>query len=105
MNRGFFLLMIERKCLKCNTWNKDEDFCVNCGEPLSPKEIEKAEAIARKEKAAKEYKPDKLDIIQEKAKNSKYLLVRVAYKIGYSIGLVVMAIGSFFAWLVAWAAA
>jgi len=95
--------MIERKCLKCSTWNGEEDFCVNCGEPLSPKEIQKKEDALKKIEL--ENKPkDKLDILMERAKNSKYLVVRWMFYSAYSVGVMVAAIGSFLAYLVAWTA-
>lgn len=95
--------MIERKCLKCNTWNGDEKFCTNCGAALAPEEIIKEEE--NKKLVLELEKPkDKLDILIEKAKGSKYLLVRWAFYSLYSVAFIVTAIGSFLAYLVAWAA-
>ncbi len=94
--------MIERKCLQCQTWNEAEDYCKNCGEALSPKALDKKrEERLAAEEAARE--PTKLEIYQERAKNSKYLLVRIAYHIVYSIFLFIGAIGAFLAWLTAMA--
>ena len=94
--------MIERKCLKCNTWNEAEDYCNKCGEALSPKalDLEREKRLAAEE-AARE--PTKLEIYQERAKNSKYLLVRIGYYIVYSIFMVIGGIGAFLAWLTAMA--
>ncbi|MBK6950550.1 MAG: hypothetical protein IPH24_00490 [Crocinitomicaceae bacterium] len=93
--------MIERKCLKCYTWNQDERFCKSCGAALAPEEIIKEEdekkAFIESQKA-----PDKLDILLNKAKHSKYLLVRILFYIFYSVAMVVFAIASFVAYLVAW---
>jgi hypothetical protein len=93
--------MIERKCLKCQTWNQDERFCKNCGAALAPEEIIKEEdekrALIESQKA-----PDKLDVLLNKAKNSKYMIVRIIYYIFYSVAMVVFAIASFTAYLVAW---
>ena len=61
--------MIERKCLNCGTWNGAQHFCTNCRAAIAPEEIQKAEQAA----LAKELllqKPDKLDILFEKAKHS-----------------------------------
>jgi len=94
--------MIERKCLECGTWNHDENFCTNCGIPISPKEIVKAETL--KKKLIEEQKPkDAFDRFTEKLENHRYLFVRIIYKIGYSITVVFGAIGAFFAWMVAMA--
>ena len=97
--------MIERKCLKCGTWNKGEDFCRNCNSPLSPKEIEKEKQKLHQERIAREYRPDRLEILREKARTSKYLIVRIGYYIAQSVLFVLMLLGSFFAWLIAWASA
>lgn len=94
--------MIERKCLKCQTWNNDEDYCKSCNAPLSPKALDKVRELRlAAEEAARE--PDKIQIYQERAKNSKYFLVRVAYYIVYSIFVTIGAIGAFLAWLTAMA--
>ena len=94
--------MIERKCLKCNTWNGEEKFCTACGAALAPEEIIKEEE--EKKISAELAKPkDRLDILIEKAKGSKYLLVRLGFYSLYSVAFIVTAIGSFFAYLIAWA--
>ncbi|NOQ73083.1 MAG: hypothetical protein GQ574_13845 [Crocinitomix sp.] len=94
--------MIERKCLSCGTWNKEEDHCSKCGNPISPKEIIKVET--KKKKLEEANKPKgKFELFTERMKNHKYFLIRVFYKIGYSIGMVFAALGGFFAWMVAMA--
>lgn len=92
--------MIERKCPKCKAWNKDEDYCESCGEALSPRalDIRREEKIAAEEAARV---PDKFEVLQEKAKHSKYFLVRVGYYIVYSIFMVIGALGAFVAWMTA----
>ena len=92
--------MIEIKCLNCGTWNKDKHFCSNCNQAISQKEIVKKE-IALKKIEEENKPPSKTQIISSKLKNHKYFLVRVFYKILYSIGLVFAAIGAFLAWMVA----
>jgi hypothetical protein len=94
--------MIERKCLKCGTWNKDEDRCTNCNEPLSPKEIDRVETKKKEIEAANQPK-DKWQLMAERMKNHESGFVRFIYKVGYSIGMVFAAIGGFFAWMVAMA--
>jgi len=96
--------MIERKCLKCGTWNEEEKFCKSCGAAIAPDAIIKEEEEAKQiEKASKP--KDKLDILFERAKGSKYLFVRVMFYSAYSVGIVVSAIGSFLAYLIVWTAA
>jgi hypothetical protein len=94
--------MIERKCLSCGTWNKEEDNCIQCGNPISPKEIIKIETKRKKLEEAN--KPaTKFEIFAESLKKHKYFLVRMIYKIGYGIGIIFAAIGAFIAWGVAMA--
>lgn len=101
---GFFLsqYMIERKCLACGTWNNDEKFCKNCGNPIAPEEIERIEQKKKEIEEANKPK-DKFDLFAERLKTHRLLVVRIIYKIGYSIGMVFAAIGAFFAWMVAMA--
>jgi len=94
--------MIERKCLSCGTWNKDEDHCSNCGNPISPEQIIKVETKRKKEEEANKPK-DKFDLFAERMKNNESPFMRFIYKVGYSIGMVFAAIGGFFAWMVAMA--
>ncbi|MEO9533096.1 MAG: hypothetical protein ABJG68_09175 [Crocinitomicaceae bacterium] len=92
--------MIERKCLKCGVWNKDEDYCNSCQEPLSPRALDKV----KEEKKAEEERnrvPSKSEVLMLKAKNSKYLLVRWMYYVLYSIFMVIGAIGAMMAWMAA----
>ena len=46
---------------------------------------------------------DKFELFAEKLKDHKYFLMRLIYKIGYSVGLVFAAIGGAIAWIVAMA--
>lgn len=94
--------MIERKCLNCGIWNKDEDFCGNCGLPISPKEIDRVETN-RKIEEEKNKPLDGWDLLMEKMKNHQSGFVRFLYKVMNSIGIVFAAIGGFFAWLIAMA--
>jgi hypothetical protein len=99
---GFFFAMIERKCPNCSHWNKEEDLCTKCSEPISPDAIiDSKQEKKRIEEAAKE--PDKFDLFLEKMKSSKYILVRWSYHLLYSVFTVIGAIGAFLAWLTAMA--
>lgn len=91
---------VERKCTKCNTWNKDEDYCVNCGNVLSPQIIE-ALREEKREEARKNKAPTKLDIFLDKWKNSRFFLFKALYYILYSIGVIFFSIAGFFAWMAA----
>ena len=94
--------MLERKCLACNVWNNDEDYCLNCKEPISPLALDKAKEEKRKIALAS-MPVSKLDVLLEKAKTSKYLIVRMLYFTFYSVFLLIGGIGAFLAWLTAMA--
>ena len=94
--------MIERKCLACGTWNKDERFCTNCGNAIHPDEILKIEAEKKRIEEANKPK-DQFDILAEKMKNHRSGFVRFTYRVMQTIGMIFAAVGAFFAWLVAMA--
>ena len=91
-------MAVERKCLKCQTWNKDNDFCINCGAPISPVSIEKKREQER-EKLKKPIVPSKFTKFLEIWKNSRFLPLRWLYYIFYSIAFVFFSIASFFVYL------
>ncbi|MFK8044506.1 MAG: hypothetical protein AB8B72_03355 [Crocinitomicaceae bacterium] len=94
---------IQRKCGNCNTWNGNVDYCLNCNHPISIKIQEKIEKAKKAEIAAQQPK-DKLDIIAERYKNHRFILVRVLYHVFNSIFMVFMGIGSAIAYFIAWTA-
>jgi hypothetical protein len=93
--------MIERKCLNCGTWNGAQHFCTSCHTAISPEAIQKSENAVRAQELLLQ-KPDKLDLLFDKAKHSRFLLVRILFYILYSVGFIVFAIGAFAAYLIAW---
>ena len=91
-------MSVERKCPKCSTWNREDDFCVICGEVLSPRIIEeKREAV--REKLWKDDPETVLDRFIKRWKNSRFFLFRWIYYVFYTIGFIFMAIASFFAYI------
>ncbi|MBD3635861.1 MAG: hypothetical protein HUJ25_00855 [Crocinitomicaceae bacterium] len=94
--------MIERKCLNCGTWNKDEDYCVECKKPLSPKALDKEKEIQLRQEQ-KEAKPSKMEVYLNRARSSRYLLVRWGYYALYSLFVFVGLMGAVVAWMAAMA--
>ena len=94
--------MIERKCLKCGTWNGADQFCKNCGAAVAPDEIIREEEEQKRIEIAN-VQPDKLDFLIQRARGSKYMLVRLMFYSVYSVALIVTGIASFFAYLIVWA--
>ena len=93
-------MAVERKCLKCNTWNKENDYCTKCGNAISPVVIEEIREKKREE-IRKNTPPSKTDVFIDKWKNSQFFLLRWLYHILYTIAFIFFAIASFFAWLAA----
>lgn len=91
---------VQRKCPKCLTWNNEESHCVKCHELIDPVLIEDEREKVREE-IRNSVPLTKLDIFIERWKNSKYLLLRIIYKIVYSIAIIFVSIAGFFAWLAA----
>ena len=92
--------MIERKCPKCTVWNNDEDHCKSCNEPLSPKALDAIREHKREEEERNRV-PSKSEVLMQKAKHSRYLLVRWTYYLIYSVFMVIGAIGAMMAWFAA----
>ncbi|NND95611.1 MAG: hypothetical protein HKN45_12170 [Flavobacteriales bacterium] len=90
---------ISRKCPNCSTWNGEESHCINCGEVLDPELIRKEKD---KESPHANRVPNSVDIAFHKMKNSKWLIVRVLFWIGFSVWFVLFSILSFFIALIAW---
>lgn len=91
---------VQRKCHKCATWNNAETHCVQCNELIDPILIEEEREKVREE-IRNSIPPTKLDVFIDRWKNSKYLVLRITYKVLYSIAVVFAAIATFFAWLAA----
>ena len=81
-------------------WNEAEDYCMNCGQLISPIRIEEIREAQREERR-NSIPPTKLDRFIESWKHSRYLLLRVLFQILYAISFAFIAIASFFAYLAA----
>jgi len=93
-------MAIERKCPQCNTWNEDLNYCSNCNHLLSAKIIEEKREEER-ETRRKAVPATKLEVFLKSWKESKYWILRVIYKILYTIAFIFIAIASLFAYLAA----
>ena len=91
-------MSVERKCPDCNHWNRENDYCSVCGTVLSPAIIEDKREEEREERRKKEPKTP-LDLFLENWENSRFLLIRISFKIVYTIWAIVMGIAFFFAYL------
>ncbi len=93
---------IERKCPNCGTWNTDVDHCTNCNTLINLALIE--EKVWEERKEEEEKNKDKIDLFIEKYKKHPNILLRAMFYSVYSVWLIVMGIGSFLAYLIAWTA-
>ena len=93
-------MSVQRKCSECHTWNSDVDYCVNCGTLVSSVLIEKHREVKRQH--LRDIRaPGSLELFIQKWKGSDYLVLRVLYKIVYTIAFMFFAVASFFAYLAA----
>ena len=90
---------VDRKCPKCKEWSIEKDICPACGEILSPKLIEQKRSAKRK--PLWERRETAFDRFISRWKNSRFLFLRVLYKILYTIGVIFFTIAGFFAYLAA----
>ena len=90
--------MAQRKCLKCQHWNKGKDYCEKCQTPLSAVAIAKERELFLIETERNKPK-DKTDLWLEKVQNHKSWFVRATYSLFYSIWAIFMAIVAFLIWL------
>ena len=99
---------IYRTCQRCGTVNLNKDYCQNCGEiinislkrNLQSEQNKKAQLSLEKAK-----KKNKITIFFEEAKENENLIVRFLARFFYSIWVIVLAIGSFLAFLLGYIAA
>ena len=66
---------VERKCGKCATWNKDEDYCVECNNLLNPIMIRNKQHEEREE-AIRNTPPSKFDVFIDKWRNHNNFIVK-----------------------------
>lgn len=89
---------VERKCPVCSHWNGSENHCSVCGTVLSPEIIEKQREEEREARRKNQPKTP-LDHFLENWENSRFYLLRITFKIVYTIWAIVMGIAFFFAYL------
>lgn len=93
-------MSVQQKCPECQTWNVDRDYCSNCGTTVSSMLIEENRELKR-ENRRKNKAPSALELFIEKWEKSNYFLLRLLYKLVYTIAFIFFSIASFFAYLAA----
>jgi len=92
------------KCINCGTFNQNLDYCSNCGQLINPELLRKKSIQERKKSIQEQFSKSKIEIqntLFYQLKNHRFWIVRVFATIVYSVWVIVMAIGSFLAWLAA----
>lgn len=94
------------KCPKCNTFNKNNNFCNNCGHLLSQKviRIRKENQVLQNEIKKEIYKKENPGFVI-RLKNHPFLLYKCIGWVLYSITMVISIIGAGLAWFIAMVAA
>ncbi|RKN83486.1 hypothetical protein [Ulvibacterium marinum] len=97
-----------RTCQNCGTVNLNKDYCQECGEIVNillERKIERENKALKKERMEKQKEPNKVTVFFEKAKTHPNIVLRSIAIFFYSIWVIVLAIGSFFALLFGYIAA
>ncbi|MDX1272179.1 TFIIB-type zinc ribbon-containing protein [Bizionia paragorgiae] len=95
------------KCPNCGVYNKNRDYCSECGTVLS---YQKRRELAYKKEQEDRLKRQRIEkennpSFFEKYENHRFWIVRAVVKVFKSIYMAIMAIGMFIAWLIATVAA
>lgn len=94
------MISVQRKCDKCGKWNGAADYCLTCGNPISPVVLEEIKQ-KQQQRRAKEENPDKFDAAMLRMKNSPNFIVKGIYYLLYSIWTIFFIVLTFCLWLVA----
>ncbi|UZO82337.1 hypothetical protein NBT05_07635 [Aquimarina sp. ERC-38] len=97
-----------RRCPYCTTENLDRDYCKNCGKLINTilkRKLEREQKLAAKQQEAANEKPNKITEFFENARVHKNPMVRYPAKAFYSIWVIVLAVGSFLAFVLTYVAA
>jgi hypothetical protein len=81
------------KCPKCQTWNEDRDYCLNCNELLNYK-IQRALEIEAKRVAEENRPKSDLDLFLERIKNSDKPSEKVLHYLLQSLWFLVLGFAS-----------
>ncbi|MBP2833397.1 hypothetical protein J8281_14475 [Aquimarina sp. U1-2] len=97
-----------RTCQNCGTTNLNRDFCKQCGEIINielKRKQQQENRIQKKKQLAKSEKRNAITLFFENAREHPNFVVRWSAKFFYSIWVVVLAVGSFLAFLLGYIAA
>ncbi|MGY3794815.1 hypothetical protein [Aquimarina sp. 433] len=99
---------VYRKCPNCGTLNLNKDYCKACGTLINTqvrRQQERAERLEQEQRADQNKKPHKITLFFENAKEHSNPFIKYTFRVLYSIWVVVLAIGSFIAFIIGYVAA
>ncbi|AWX46136.1 hypothetical protein HME9304_03168 [Flagellimonas maritima] len=99
---------VYRRCTNCGTVNLNRDHCKQCGQLINvnlKRELDRERRTQKKQQENKEKKPNKISLFFESTKEHSNPLIRYTAKFFYSIWVIVIAIGSFLAFVLGYIAA
>ncbi len=97
-----------RTCQNCGTVSLNEDYCQQCGEIINinlKRKLEREKKALEKHNIENKKEPNRLTIFFENARSHPNIIIRSLALFFYSIWVIVLAIGSFFAILFGYIAA
>ncbi|PKP18113.1 MAG: hypothetical protein CVU07_02625 [Bacteroidetes bacterium HGW-Bacteroidetes-23] len=92
------------KCKACGSFNRNLDYCSNCGELINPALIREENIDKRKKKHLEQLKKEQVEAensFLNKLRNHRFWLFRAFGTILHSVWVILLAVGSFLAWLAA----
>ena len=98
------MVKAEIKCVNCGEWNKEQDYCLSCGQPISQVALLKKQEKEKQSNTLPK-KRDEIEESLEKLKNHRFLLIRSSYHIVYSTFWLFWIISSVFSMIVAFLSA
>ncbi|AXT49504.1 hypothetical protein D1818_01210 [Aquimarina sp. BL5] len=99
---------IYRKCPNCGTLNLNSDYCKECGTLINTvlrRKQERKQRLEKKAIATKSQRPNKITLFFERVREHPNVFIRYTARFFYSIWIVVLAIGSFLAFIIGYIAA
>ncbi|TPN86182.1 hypothetical protein [Aquimarina algicola] len=99
---------IYRKCQDCGTFTLNEDYCQQCGAIINTqlkRKLQREHQAIEREKRAQSEKPNAVTLFFQNAMNHSNIFIRLIVRFFYSIWVIVLAIGSFIAFLIGYIAA
>ncbi|NHF60584.1 hypothetical protein FK220_014610 [Flavobacteriaceae bacterium TP-CH-4] len=97
-----------RICQNCGTTNLNRDYCKKCGELINinlKRRLQREQSAVEKKASIEKRPKNRITVFFEKATKNENPLIRLTAKFFYSIWVIIIAIGSFLAFIIGYVAA